>query len=99
MSSEPLIVIPGRLYTTRETAEYLRVQFQTLEVWRVTGRYPTLEWKRAGGKVLYTGEAILAFLNGPHQKAQPYVPKQRLARVRPERPARTGKTRARKTAR
>ena len=51
-SSEPLVVVPGRLYTTQETADYLRVLVKTLEVWRATGRYPALESKKSGGKVV-----------------------------------------------
>jgi hypothetical protein len=96
ISAEPLIVVPGRLYTTEETADYLRVLVKTLEVWRATQRYPTLAWKKSGSKVVYPGESILAFLNGPHQKAAPYVPKNRRRKLLPKRASRI---RARKAGR
>jgi hypothetical protein len=70
-----MIVVAGALYTAQETADFLKLSVDTLEVWRATGKYPALKAKYAGGAVRYAGEDILAFVNGPRQKPQPYVPK------------------------
>jgi hypothetical protein len=73
--AEPIVPQPGVAYTCEETAGILRMVPQTLEVWRTTGRYPALRWKKPAGRILYMGEDIIEFLNTPHESAQPYTPK------------------------
>jgi hypothetical protein len=75
MPADPIVVQPGIAYTSEETARILRMEPQTLEVWRTTGRYPGLRWKKPAGRILYMGEDVIEFLNTPHEKAQPYTPK------------------------
>lgn len=72
-----LEIVPTALYTSSETANFLRMQRQTLEVWRCTDRYPILNRAavKVGGRVHYRGAGILAFLESPHEKAKPYIPK------------------------
>jgi hypothetical protein len=77
MKKEPLVIVPGRLYTSEEVADYLRVEVATLHVWEATQRYPLFAAKHPHGKLLYPGEAILAFVNSPHQKAASYTPRTR----------------------
>ena len=75
-NKQPIVeILPGVLYTSQETAGYLRMERETLEVWRATGRYPALRARKIGGKVMYLGADILAFRDGPHEKAAPYIPK------------------------
>ena len=71
----PLVIQRGVPYTPVETAGFLKVEEDTLAVWRATGRYPGLKWKKAFGRIRYMGQDILAFLNGPHTPAAPYIPK------------------------
>lgn len=73
--ADPLVMKPGVAYTAPEVARFLRLKPETLEVWRATGRYPALRCRKAGGKILYMGEDVMAFLDTPHQRAAPYVPK------------------------
>lgn len=73
--AEPLVMKPGVAYTAPEVARFLRLKPETLEVWRATGRYPALRFRKAGGKILYMGEDVLHFLDAPHEKAAPYLPK------------------------
>ncbi len=75
MAVETSIIIAGLLYTPEEVAEYLKIKIETLMVWRATGRYPALQPKHVGGRIRYSGEDVLAFVNGDRQKAQPYIPK------------------------
>jgi hypothetical protein len=85
---DPIVVQPGIAYTSEEAARILRMEPQTLEVWRTTGRYPGLRWKKPAGRILYMGEDIIEFLNTPHEKAQPYTPKAprpKLVAVKPSR--------------
>jgi hypothetical protein len=82
-AAEPLIMRPGVAYTSAEVARFLRLKPETLEIWRATGRYPALRHRKPGGKILYMGEDVLAFLDGDHVVAAKYVPKSpRLAVVR-----------------
>lgn len=89
--SEPLVVRPGVAYTSAETARFMKVAPDTLPVWRATGRYPNLRYKKAGRRVLYMGEDILKFLDGEPIKAQPYVPKNRRPKPAGRRRKATGK--------
>jgi len=93
---ETLVVVAGVLYTPEETATFLKLNPKTLEVWRATERYPGRRSTKVGGAVRYWGEDILAFVNGEHQKAQPYVPKNRRPKLLPKRASRSH---ARKAAR
>jgi hypothetical protein len=88
-------IVAGLLYTPEEVADYLRIEVETLMVWRATGRYPALEPKHVGGRIRYEGEAVLAFVNGGRQKAQPYVPKTHRPKLLPKR---SGKARARRAS-
>jgi hypothetical protein len=74
-ANQPIIAVRGAWYSTDETSAILKVKRETLEIWRTTNRYPALVSKKAGHKVLYSGDAILDFINGPHRPAQPYTPK------------------------
>jgi hypothetical protein len=82
---ETVAVVAGQLYTPEETAAYLKLGVKTLEVWRATGRYPKLKSTKAGAAVRYRGEDILAFVNGEHEPAAPYVPKSRRPKLLPRR--------------
>jgi hypothetical protein len=93
IAKERLIPVRGAFYDTVETASILRVTRETLEVWRTTGRYPVLKAVRPGGKVLYSGDVILDFLNSPHEGAAPYTPKIRRPKLLPK-PKRARKRRA-----
>jgi len=65
-SNERLMAIePTAVYTSEETASYLRMQRETLEVWRCTGRNPGLKYTRIGGRIMYLGKDILAFVENP----------------------------------
>ncbi len=62
-SNERLMAIePTAVYTSEETASYLRMQRETLEVWRCTGRNTDLKYTKIGGRIRYLGADILAFL-------------------------------------
>lgn len=55
-------VLATAIYTARETASYLRMKPQTLEVWRCLGRYPNLKATKVGGRIMYRGADILSFV-------------------------------------
>jgi hypothetical protein len=91
-SSEPLIPVPGVAYTPEETAEILRFKLDTLTVWRATGAQPGLRWSKAGSRVRYMGEDIIAFLKGErNEKPIPYVPKNPRPKLLPKRTSRRAK--------
>jgi predicted DNA-binding transcriptional regulator AlpA len=51
--------LDNRLYTTKETAELLGVQENTLVIWRVNKRYPKLRHVKLGSRyVRYAAETI-----------------------------------------
>jgi excisionase family DNA binding protein len=52
---------PDELLTTEQAAEKLRVQVNTLAVWRCHKRYP-LRYVKIGSKVLYRASDIEKFL-------------------------------------
>jgi len=65
-SDERVTSVDSRaLYTAKETASYLRLRPQTLEAWRCLGRYPDLKSTKVGGRIMYLGADILAFLKNP----------------------------------
>ena len=74
IDANPKALVSGTLYTPDEVATYLKVNVKTLEVWRATGRYPNLKFKKVGASVRYRGEDVLAFVDGD-QCRSPYVPK------------------------
>jgi hypothetical protein len=51
-------------YREREAAALLRVSASTLRNWRCRKLHPTLKFKKIGGRVIYTGSALLAYVNG-----------------------------------
>ncbi len=54
---------PKDLLTSEETAQMLGLKSKhTLEVWRSTKRYPSLEWVKVGRLVRYRREAVERFL-------------------------------------
>jgi len=55
-------VVATAIYTNKETASFLRLQPQTLEAWRCLDRYPGLKSMKVGGRVMYLGADILAFV-------------------------------------
>jgi hypothetical protein len=62
-SNERLMAVePTALYTSQETASYLRMKPQTLEVWRCSGRNTDLKPTKIGGRIMYLGADILAFV-------------------------------------
>ena len=63
-----------QLYTDPETTQFLRLRPGTLKVWRSTGRYP-LRARKVGGRILYKGSDIVAFIDGPHKPPRPHAPK------------------------
>ena len=77
MSAKPqlLPLDPNLLYEPEEVAQFLRMSAGTLQVWRSTGRYPALRHRKVGGKILYLGRDVLAFLDAPHQKPRPKIAK------------------------
>jgi hypothetical protein len=58
----PIEINPNVLYTPAELAGYLKLDSDTLKLWRTTDRYPALKYKRVGGSVRYLGADILSFL-------------------------------------
>jgi len=40
------------------------VSASTLRNWRCRKLHPTLKFKKIGGRVIYTGSALLAYVNG-----------------------------------
>jgi hypothetical protein len=86
-------VVAGLLYTPEETAAYLKIKVDTLQIWRTTGRYPELRPKYVGGAVRYRGENILAFGSDGRGKAAPYVPKNPRPKPAPRRKRITGRKR------
>jgi hypothetical protein len=104
-SFEPLIPLPGVAYTPEETSVITKFKLDTLTVWRATGAQPGLRWSKAGSRVRYMGEDIIAFLKGErNEKPIPYVPKARRPKAPKTRrakllPERTGeKSRRRRRA-
>ena len=84
-SSEPLIAVPGVAYTPEETSSITKFKVDTLTVWRATGAQPGLRWSKAGSRVRYMGEDIIAFLKGErNEKPVPYVPKARRPKIAPK---------------
>ncbi|MDH5325333.1 MAG: helix-turn-helix domain-containing protein [Gammaproteobacteria bacterium] len=51
------------LLSPREVSQKLQVTTGTLSVWRSTGRYE-LPFVKVGSKVMYTHEAVQAFIDG-----------------------------------
>jgi hypothetical protein len=96
-ANQPIIPVRGAWYSTDETAAILKVKRETLEIWRTTNRYPALVSKKAGHKVLYSGDTVLDFINGPHVPAAPYTPKNPRPKPAPRR-KRIAVTRKRATA-
>jgi len=80
----------GTLYTPEELARFFKLKggTETLQIWRTTGRYPLLRFRKIGGLVRYLGADILAFLDAKPRRAAPYTPKNPRApsprRARPE---------------
>lgn len=64
MSPKPFTIVPDAVYTTAETARFLRLQKATLENWRSNHAHRELRFRRVGRRVVYTGRDILAFLDG-----------------------------------
>jgi excisionase family DNA binding protein len=56
------------LLTTRQAAKLLRLSENTLEVWRVTKRYP-LPYIKVGRAVRYSRASILKFLRSRTEAA------------------------------
>jgi hypothetical protein len=59
----PTSIIPTKLYSTVELANYLRVHRRTLEGWRRLQTHPELKWRRVGRRIRYLGGDILRFLD------------------------------------
>lgn len=74
-----LEIVATAVYTSHEVADFLRLKSGTLEVWRSCGRYPALRHRKVGGKVVYLGSDVLAFLDSKPERAKPYTPKLRRA--------------------
>ncbi len=55
----PPFIRPDSLYTSAETAQYLRITTRTLERWRSDGRGPRVTRLHAGGRPLYFGKHII----------------------------------------
>jgi hypothetical protein len=50
-------------YREREAAALLRLSATTLRTWRARRLHPELKFKKLGGRVVYSGAALLSFLN------------------------------------
>lgn len=58
---------PDALYTTVETAAFLRMSRRSLERWRREGRGPKVTRLWHGGRPLYLGRHILAVIKASEQ--------------------------------
>ncbi len=92
IDANPKALVSGTLYTPDEVATYLKVNVKTLEVWRATGRYPNLKFKKVGASVRYRGEDVLAFVDGDHVPAAPYVPKRSRPKPMPKEKSRRARS-------
>ncbi len=58
----PIVGLGETWLNTKQTADKIDTTPPTLAVWRCTGRYPGLRWKKRGRRVFYLLSDVVAFM-------------------------------------